>query len=48
MTDFELHRLCKEYSILKPFVLPTELLVASGKFQALDKMLPELKENVST
>ncbi|XP_071800624.1 SWI/SNF-related matrix-associated actin-dependent regulator of chromatin subfamily A containing DEAD/H box 1B-like isoform X2 [Asterias amurensis] len=47
MTDFELHRLCKEYNILKPFILPTELLVASGKFQALDKMLPELKENGS-
>ncbi|XP_022082535.1 SWI/SNF-related matrix-associated actin-dependent regulator of chromatin subfamily A containing DEAD/H box 1-like isoform X2 [Acanthaster planci] len=44
MNDFELHKLCHEYSILTPFRLSTDLLLASGKFQILDKMLPDMKQ----
>ena len=46
MTDFELHRLCQEYNILKQFQLTSDIIIASGKFQALDKILPELKQKV--
>ena len=47
MSDFELHKLCHEYSSLSDYRLDQDLVTASGKFQVLDRMLPELKEQVS-
>ncbi|KAM9328933.1 SWI/SNF-related matrix-associated actin-dependent regulator of chromatin subfamily A containing DEAD/H box 1 [Gastrophryne carolinensis] len=43
MTDFELHRLCGEFSSLSKFKLGTELLLDSGKFEVLDNLLSSLK-----
>lgn len=45
MSDFEIHTLSREYSCLSGFSLPDDLMLSSGKFQQLDKMLDELKEN---
>ncbi|XP_072898553.1 SWI/SNF-related matrix-associated actin-dependent regulator of chromatin subfamily A containing DEAD/H box 1-like isoform X1 [Hemitrygon akajei] len=47
MTDFELHRLCQEYSSIRSFQLETDLLLDSGKFQRLENILSELKEEGS-
>ena len=46
MSDFELHGLCKQQPCLRQFKLESENLLLSGKFQQLDKMLPDLKEKV--
>ncbi|XP_072394473.1 SWI/SNF-related matrix-associated actin-dependent regulator of chromatin subfamily A containing DEAD/H box 1 homolog [Diabrotica undecimpunctata] len=45
MSDFEIHTLAKEFECLTPFLLPDHLMLTSGKFLQLDKMLVELKEN---
>nr|XP_054753002.1 SWI/SNF-related matrix-associated actin-dependent regulator of chromatin subfamily A containing DEAD/H box 1A-like [Lytechinus pictus] len=47
MSDYELHRLCHEYGALREYRLDQELVLQSGKFQLLDKMLAELKEQGS-
>ncbi|XP_046728087.1 SWI/SNF-related matrix-associated actin-dependent regulator of chromatin subfamily A containing DEAD/H box 1A isoform X2 [Silurus meridionalis] len=44
MSDFELHNLCKEYTSISRFQLEKELLLDSGKFFLLTKLLAELKE----
>ncbi|XP_038049305.1 SWI/SNF-related matrix-associated actin-dependent regulator of chromatin subfamily A containing DEAD/H box 1-like [Patiria miniata] len=44
MSDYELHRLCHEYYIMTPYKLSSDLVFNSGKFQILDKMLPEMKQ----
>eukprot|EP00057_Strongylocentrotus_purpuratus_P018433 XP_011672907.1 PREDICTED: SWI/SNF-related matrix-associated actin-dependent regulator of chromatin subfamily A containing DEAD/H box 1 [Strongylocentrotus purpuratus] len=47
MSDYELHRLCHEYSGLREYRLDQDLVTQSGKFQLLDKMLADLKEQGS-
>ncbi|KAF5905300.1 ATP-dependent helicase 1A, partial [Clarias magur] len=44
MSDFELHNLCKEYSSISRFQLEKDLLLDSGKFSLLTKLLGTLKE----
>ncbi|KAF4072232.1 hypothetical protein AMELA_G00260750 [Ameiurus melas] len=44
MSDFELHNLCKEYSSISRFKLEKKLLLDSGKFSLLTKLLAKLKE----
>ncbi|KAM5192268.1 SWI/SNF-related matrix-associated actin-dependent regulator of chromatin subfamily A containing DEAD/H box 1 [Mantella aurantiaca] len=44
MTDFELHRLCSEFSSLSAFKLEKPLLLDSGKFEMLDHLLSDLKK----
>uniref|UniRef100_A0A8C1VK27 DNA helicase n=1 Tax=Cyprinus carpio TaxID=7962 RepID=A0A8C1VK27_CYPCA len=44
MSDFELHNLCKQYSSISSFQLEKELLLDSGKFALLTKILCRLKE----
>ncbi|XP_017324361.1 SWI/SNF-related matrix-associated actin-dependent regulator of chromatin subfamily A containing DEAD/H box 1A isoform X2 [Ictalurus punctatus] len=44
MSDFELHNLCKEYSSISRFQLEKNLLLDSGKFSLLTKLLAKLKE----
>uniref|UniRef100_A0A672LMC0 SWI/SNF-related matrix-associated actin-dependent regulator of chromatin subfamily A containing DEAD/H box 1 n=1 Tax=Sinocyclocheilus grahami TaxID=75366 RepID=A0A672LMC0_SINGR len=44
MSDFELHNLCKQYSSIRCFELEKELLLDSGKFALLTKVLARLKE----
>lgn len=43
MTDFELHRLCQQYSSISSFQLDTSLLLDSGKFVHLKDLLSSLK-----
>lgn len=45
MHDFELHKLCKTYKSIAKFKLPDEAILASGKFQYLDKLLNDLKKD---
>ncbi|XP_054709852.1 SWI/SNF-related matrix-associated actin-dependent regulator of chromatin subfamily A containing DEAD/H box 1 homolog [Uloborus diversus] len=44
MSDFELHKLCKSFKSLAPFILPDEVILNSGKFKVLDSLLPNLIE----
>ncbi len=44
MSDFELNNLCKQYSSISSFQLEKELLLDSGKFALLTKILTRLKE----
>ncbi|XP_073675086.1 SWI/SNF-related matrix-associated actin-dependent regulator of chromatin subfamily A containing DEAD/H box 1A [Garra rufa] len=44
MSDFELHNLCKQYSSISRFQLEKELILDSGKFALLTKLLTRLKE----
>ncbi|XP_051525370.1 SWI/SNF-related matrix-associated actin-dependent regulator of chromatin subfamily A containing DEAD/H box 1A-like [Myxocyprinus asiaticus] len=44
MSDFELHNLCKQYSSISSFQLEKELILDSGKFALLTKLLTKLKE----
>ncbi|CAH2301327.1 SWI SNF-related matrix-associated actin-dependent regulator of chromatin subfamily A containing [Pelobates cultripes] len=44
MTDFELHRLCGEFASLSPFRLEKELILDSGKFEALERLLSDMKK----
>lgn len=46
MSDFELNNLCKQYSSISSFQLEKELLLDSGKFALLTKILTRLKEKV--
>nr|KAF6502733.1 SWI/SNF-related, matrix-associated actin-dependent regulator of chromatin, subfamily a [Molossus molossus] len=44
MTDFELHVLCKQYRHINNFQLDMDLILDSGKFRVLGRLLSELKE----
>ncbi|XP_069834431.1 SWI/SNF-related matrix-associated actin-dependent regulator of chromatin subfamily A containing DEAD/H box 1 isoform X2 [Dendropsophus ebraccatus] len=44
MTDFELHRLCSEFSSLSKYKLEKELLLDSGKFEVLEQLLSDIKK----
>lgn len=46
MSDFELNNLCKEYGSISKFQLDKELILDSGKFSLLTKLLAKLKEKV--
>lgn len=46
MSDFELHRLCQQYSALQEHQLTTEQLLDSGKLHLLTRLLTDLKEQV--
>ncbi|XP_070689585.1 SWI/SNF-related matrix-associated actin-dependent regulator of chromatin subfamily A containing DEAD/H box 1A [Pempheris klunzingeri] len=43
MSDFELHRLCQQYSSISSYQLETNLLLDSGKFHHLTELLASLK-----
>uniref|UniRef100_A0A6Q2XMJ0 SWI/SNF-related, matrix-associated actin-dependent regulator of chromatin, subfamily a, containing DEAD/H box 1 n=1 Tax=Esox lucius TaxID=8010 RepID=A0A6Q2XMJ0_ESOLU len=43
MSDFELHRLCQQYSSLHGYQLDKDLLLDSGKFHLLQTLLASLK-----
>ncbi|KAM8759982.1 SWI/SNF-related matrix-associated actin-dependent regulator of chromatin subfamily A containing DEAD/H box 1A [Acanthopagrus schlegelii] len=43
MSDFELHRLCQQYSSIGTYQLETSLLLDSGKFHHLTELLASLK-----
>ncbi|KAM3610682.1 uncharacterized protein V6R79_007156 [Siganus canaliculatus] len=43
MSDFELHRLCQQYSSIGSYQLETNLLLDSGKFKHLTELLASLK-----
>lgn len=45
MHDYELHKLCKEYKSLKEFQLDDALILDSGKFNFLSKLLKDLKKS---
>nr|BBE38017.1 SWI/SNF-related, matrix-associated actin-dependent regulator of chromatin, subfamily a, containing DEAD/H box 1, isoform a [Xenopus laevis] len=44
MTDFELHRLCGEFATLSQYRLEKELILDSGKFNVLEKLLSDIKK----
>lgn len=44
MSDFELHCLCQQYSSISSYQLETDLLLDSGKFHHLIKLLASLKD----
>ncbi|WBW74899.1 SMARCAD1 family ATPase Fft2 [Schizosaccharomyces osmophilus] len=44
MSDFELHRLCCNFSTLQPYLLKDEPWMDSGKILKLKKMIPEMKQ----
>lgn len=44
MTDFELHHLCYEFTSISGFALEKDMLLDSGKFQTLERILTQLKE----
>ncbi|XP_070759920.1 SWI/SNF-related matrix-associated actin-dependent regulator of chromatin subfamily A containing DEAD/H box 1A [Enoplosus armatus] len=44
MSDFELHRLCQQYSSISSYQLETNLLLDSGKFHHLSELLASLKD----
>ncbi|XP_043917310.1 SWI/SNF-related matrix-associated actin-dependent regulator of chromatin subfamily A containing DEAD/H box 1 [Protopterus annectens] len=44
MTDFELNHLCYEFTSITEFALEKAILLDSGKFQALERILAQLKE----
>lgn len=48
MSDFELHRLCQQYSSIGTYQLETSLLLDSGKFHHLTELLASLKNKVNT
>lgn len=48
MSDFELHQLCQQYSSISSYQLETNLLLDSGKFHHLTKLLASLKNKVNT
>lgn len=47
MSDFELHRLCQQYSSISSYQLETQLLLDSGKFDHLTKLLASHKNKVN-
>lgn len=46
MSDFELHRLCQQYSSISSYQLDTDLILDSGKFTLLRELLTSLKKKV--
>lgn len=46
MSDFELHRLCQQYSSISSYQLDTDLILDSGKFILLRELLTSLKKKV--
>ncbi|KAI4897749.1 hypothetical protein NFI96_033833, partial [Prochilodus magdalenae] len=44
MSDFELHRLCQQYSALYEYQLDIDVLLDSGKLHLLTQLLTDLKE----
>ncbi|XP_071763311.1 SWI/SNF-related matrix-associated actin-dependent regulator of chromatin subfamily A containing DEAD/H box 1A [Centroberyx gerrardi] len=44
MSDFELHRLCQQYTSISSYQLETHLLLDSGKFHHLTDLLASLKD----
>ncbi|XP_030593823.1 SWI/SNF-related matrix-associated actin-dependent regulator of chromatin subfamily A containing DEAD/H box 1A isoform X2 [Archocentrus centrarchus] len=44
MSDFELHCLCQQYSSISSYQLENDLLLDSGKFHHLTKLLASLKD----
>ncbi|XP_044229844.1 SWI/SNF-related matrix-associated actin-dependent regulator of chromatin subfamily A containing DEAD/H box 1A [Thunnus albacares] len=44
MSDFELHRLCQQYTSISSYQLETNLLLDSGKFHHLTGLLASLKD----
>ncbi|XP_067087110.1 SWI/SNF-related matrix-associated actin-dependent regulator of chromatin subfamily A containing DEAD/H box 1A-like [Osmerus mordax] len=44
MSDFELHRLCQQYSTLSSYQLDTDTLLDSGKFRLLTQLLASIME----
>ena len=46
MSDFELHRLCQQYSTLSSYQLDTDTLLDSGKFRLLTQLLASITEKV--
>ncbi|KAG0248675.1 hypothetical protein BG011_010029 [Mortierella polycephala] len=42
MTDFELHRLCKQYKSVNKFALPGDQWMRAGKVKELEALLPKL------
>ncbi|KAF9182591.1 hypothetical protein BGZ50_004815 [Haplosporangium sp. Z 11] len=42
MTDFELHRLCKQYKSVNRFALPGDQWMQAGKVKELETLLPKL------
>ncbi|XP_018603706.1 SWI/SNF-related matrix-associated actin-dependent regulator of chromatin subfamily A containing DEAD/H box 1b isoform X1 [Scleropages formosus] len=44
MSDFELHRLCLQYSALRSFQLSSEQVLDSGKFSLLTQLLSSFKD----
>ncbi|XP_029453550.1 SWI/SNF-related matrix-associated actin-dependent regulator of chromatin subfamily A containing DEAD/H box 1 [Rhinatrema bivittatum] len=44
MTDFELHRLCQEFNSISSFKLDVNLILDSGKFYTLERLLIEVKQ----
>ncbi|XP_064213319.1 SWI/SNF-related matrix-associated actin-dependent regulator of chromatin subfamily A containing DEAD/H box 1 homolog isoform X2 [Tribolium castaneum] len=45
MSDFEINKLTKIHRCLERYMLPDNLILTSGKFLYLDKILAELKQN---
>ncbi|KAF9571443.1 hypothetical protein EC968_000538 [Mortierella alpina] len=42
MTDFELHRLCRQYKSINKFALPNDPWMHAGKVKELEQLLPKL------
>ncbi|XP_052753322.1 SWI/SNF-related matrix-associated actin-dependent regulator of chromatin subfamily A containing DEAD/H box 1 homolog [Galleria mellonella] len=45
MSDFQIHQLTLVHNCISSFSVPEHLILDSGKFQKLDEMLPQLKED---
>jgi len=45
MSDFEINRTCETYRCLEHLGLSNDLICDSGKFQLLDDLLPQMKDN---
>jgi len=46
MSDFELNRLCQQYSSIGSYQLESHLMLDSGKFRLLTVLLASLKDQV--
>ncbi|EEB06877.1 helicase SWR1 [Schizosaccharomyces japonicus yFS275] len=44
MSDFELHKLCRNFPSLHPYMLKDDPWMKSGKIDVLKKLLPKMKE----
>ncbi|XP_044729934.1 SWI/SNF-related matrix-associated actin-dependent regulator of chromatin subfamily A containing DEAD/H box 1 homolog isoform X2 [Chrysoperla carnea] len=45
MSDYQIHKLTQEYKSISSYKLPPEKIIASGKFEKLDEMLPQLESD---